>query len=369
MTLLRRFALVAVRGRARAGARRRRHLAALGRRPVLGHPGHVAVGAGQRRHRHRRPGQPVQRLRLPEAAGAARAEAARPPCAISTCAASAWPTTAASASTASRRCCTTAWSSRGRSSRRGTPTGCATSTACSTAPTSRARCRWRGAAPPAPTTTAAAPPWPPPRAATRGSTPPTRFVTMMQNARRRRRSAAGAVGPRPVGPRARLAAGAAHRDRRHVRRSVRRRLSRLRPRRTSATSSRSTSRRGPTVALVTFVVKGLSEVYDPRGGYPIARQDALLFTWSDPVYAGADKRVPAAGQRDRARHRAGARRWPRRPTCAVSRRAAAVADRQLGLCARRRRRGVHGVRAVGRAAAGGDDRGAWRPARTSSATT
>ena len=50
-----------------------------------------------------------------------------------------------------------------------------------------------------------------------------------------------------------------------------------------------------TVALVTFVVKGLSEVYDPRGGYPIARQDALLFSWSDPVYAGPDQRVPAAG--------------------------------------------------------------------------
>ena len=50
-----------------------------------------------------------------------------------------------------------------------------------------------------------------------------------------------------------------------------------------------------TVALVTFVVKGLSEVYDPRGGYPIARQDALLFSWSDPVYTGPDKRVPAAG--------------------------------------------------------------------------
>ncbi len=50
----------------------------------------------------------------------------------------------------------------------------ATSTACSTAPTSRARCRWRGAARPAPTTTAAARRWPRPRAATRGSTPPTR---------------------------------------------------------------------------------------------------------------------------------------------------------------------------------------------------
>jgi len=52
---------------------------------------------------------------------------------------------------------------------------------------------------------------------------------------------------------------------------------------------------GQTAALVTFVVKGLSEVYDPRGGYPIATRDALLSTWSDPVYAGADRRVPAAG--------------------------------------------------------------------------
>ncbi|MBP7777825.1 MAG: hypothetical protein KA371_11890 [Acidobacteria bacterium] len=52
---------------------------------------------------------------------------------------------------------------------------------------------------------------------------------------------------------------------------------------------------GQTRALVTFVVKGLSEVYDPRGGYPIARRDALLSTWADPVYAGADRRVPAPG--------------------------------------------------------------------------
>ena len=50
-----------------------------------------------------------------------------------------------------------------------------------------------------------------------------------------------------------------------------------------------------TVALVTFVVKGLSEVYDPRGGYQIPKADALLFYWSDPPYAGADARIPAAG--------------------------------------------------------------------------
>ena len=52
--------------------RRGRHARAVGRRPVLGHPGHLAVGARQRRHRHRRARQPVQRLRLPETAGQAR---------------------------------------------------------------------------------------------------------------------------------------------------------------------------------------------------------------------------------------------------------------------------------------------------------
>lgn len=58
---------------------------------------------------------------------------------------------------------------------------------------------------------------------------------------------------------------------------------------------RLTLRPGETAALVTFVVKGLSEVYDPRGGYPIARKDALLSTWSDPVYPAPDARVPAPG--------------------------------------------------------------------------
>lgn len=52
---------------------------------------------------------------------------------------------------------------------------------------------------------------------------------------------------------------------------------------------------GETKALVTFVAKGLSEIYDPRGGYPIARTDALLSTWSEPVYRGADAKIPAAG--------------------------------------------------------------------------
>ena len=52
-------------------------------------------------------------------------------------------------------------------------------------------------------------------------------------------------------------------------------------------------RPGETRALVTFVVKGLSEVYDPRGGYPIPFKDALVT--GEAVYAGADARIPAAG--------------------------------------------------------------------------
>ena len=123
-----------------------------------------------------------------------------------------------------------------------------------------------------------------------------------------------------------------------------------------------------TVALVTFVVKGLSEVYDPRGGYPIARQDALLFSWSDPVYAGPDKRVPAAGS-EIARVTEQARAAGRGARPARSQPPAAVADRQLGFGARVGAAGIHRLRAVGGAAAGGDDLGAGRPARTSSATT
>jgi len=52
-------------------------------------------------------------------------------------------------------------------------------------------------------------------------------------------------------------------------------------------------RPGQTAALVTFVVKGLSEVYDPRGGYPIPFKDALVT--GEAVYSGADAKVPAAG--------------------------------------------------------------------------
>jgi amidase len=55
---------------------------------------------------------------------------------------------------------------------------------------------------------------------------------------------------------------------------------------------------GETRALVTFVVKGLSEVYDPRGGYPIPIKDGLVT--GEAVYAGADAKIPAAGSQIRA---------------------------------------------------------------------
>jgi amidase len=48
-----------------------------------------------------------------------------------------------------------------------------------------------------------------------------------------------------------------------------------------------------TRALMTFVVKGLSEVYDPRGGYPLPYKDALI-TGQAP-YSGPDVKIPAAG--------------------------------------------------------------------------
>lgn len=52
-------------------------------------------------------------------------------------------------------------------------------------------------------------------------------------------------------------------------------------------------RPGETAALVSFVVKGLSEVYDPRGGYPIPFKGALVT--GEAVYAGPDARIPLAG--------------------------------------------------------------------------
>jgi len=51
-----------------------------------------------------------------------------------------------------------------------------------------------------------------------------------------------------------------------------------------------------TAALVTFVVKGLSEVYDPRGGAPtLDLPDSLVEIRFQPPYSGADAKIPAAG--------------------------------------------------------------------------
>jgi len=51
-----------------------------------------------------------------------------------------------------------------------------------------------------------------------------------------------------------------------------------------------------TVALMTFVVKGLSETYDPRGGFPVPDlRDALVLPRFRPPYMGSDARIPAAG--------------------------------------------------------------------------
>ena len=52
---------------------------------------------------------------------------------------------------------------------------------------------------------------------------------------------------------------------------------------------------GQTVSLMTFVVKGLSEVYDPRGGFPIPLRDALVAPKYSAPYTGPAPKVPEAG--------------------------------------------------------------------------
>jgi amidase len=56
-----------------------------------------------------------------------------------------------------------------------------------------------------------------------------------------------------------------------------------------------TLRPGATGSLMTFVVKGLSEVYDPRGGFPIPVKDGIVAPKSAAPYSGAAPVVPAAG--------------------------------------------------------------------------
>jgi amidase len=50
-----------------------------------------------------------------------------------------------------------------------------------------------------------------------------------------------------------------------------------------------------TESLMTFVVKGLSETYDPRGGAPVLFKDALVAPKQRAPYTGADAKIPAAG--------------------------------------------------------------------------
>ena len=52
-------------------------------------------------------------------------------------------------------------------------------------------------------------------------------------------------------------------------------------------------RPGQSSSLMTFVVKGRSEIYDPRGGYPVPFKDALIT--GDAPYAGNDAEIPPAG--------------------------------------------------------------------------
>jgi amidase len=52
---------------------------------------------------------------------------------------------------------------------------------------------------------------------------------------------------------------------------------------------------GETAALMTFVVKGKSESYDPRGGFPIKVRDGLVAPNFDDVYKGNAPKVPTAG--------------------------------------------------------------------------
>ena len=143
--------------------------------------------------------------------------------------------------------------------------------------------------------------------------PSDSFVTVMQNARRSR-SDARAVGH---GPSAHVLGTARRCSRRRATCTATRSPTRgpASIPRISATCSRSTLRRAD-VALVTFVVKGLSEVYDPRGGFPIPRARCAALDLDRPVYTGADARNTRCRLRDRARDRRRAQ-LARRPTFAA----------------------------------------------------
>src|SRR4051794_34439321 len=52
---------------------------------------------------------------------------------------------------------------------------------------------------------------------------------------------------------------------------------------------------GQSAALMTFVAKGKSEVYDPRGGFPTSVRDGLVAPNFGDVYSGKHPKIPAAG--------------------------------------------------------------------------
>ena len=115
----------------------------------------------------------------------------------------------------------------------------------------------------------------------------------------RRRSDARAVRPRTIGARrSAIAPGLLSDGGRHVRRSVYGSMARVRPGALGYVFT-FTLRPGQTTALVTFVVKGLSELYDSRGdGPPVRIRDGVV----TPPQAGADTATDSrAGFGDRAR--------------------------------------------------------------------
>jgi len=52
---------------------------------------------------------------------------------------------------------------------------------------------------------------------------------------------------------------------------------------------------GRSVALMTFVVKGLSETYDPRGGFPIPIRDGLVAPKNQAPFSGERPNIPPPG--------------------------------------------------------------------------
>jgi amidase len=50
-----------------------------------------------------------------------------------------------------------------------------------------------------------------------------------------------------------------------------------------------------TTSLMTFVVKGMSEVYDPRGGFPIPIKDGIVVPKNEAPYTGNSPVIPLAG--------------------------------------------------------------------------